>query len=111
MTVEDRKPYSATIDGFPDAAVDSSEVELIGSSWNPTRRRDAPAAERPDHPPAESRKQLRRDWDAKNSVGEGFRIAVRRGSNQPTQIGWEYRERNSSAASASDEIAPGQKRI
>ena len=62
LAVENRKPYPATVDCFPDAAVDRAEIEIVGTTGNAARGGDAPTAEWPDHPPAQAGKKLGRKW-------------------------------------------------
>src|SRR5204863_115537 len=58
LAVENRKPHPATVDRFPDAAIDRAEIEIVGTTGNAGRGGDAPTAEWPDHPPAQAGKKL-----------------------------------------------------
>src|SRR5204863_4113388 len=61
LAVENREPHPATVDRFPDAAVDRAEIEIVGTTGNAGRGGDAPTAEWPDHPPAQAGKKLGRE--------------------------------------------------
>ena len=61
LRVEDRKPGAARVGRLPDAAPDGSEIEDVDLSWHSGDAVHAPAAERPDQPPAQSGVQRRID--------------------------------------------------
>jgi hypothetical protein len=55
--VEDRLPGAAGVEALPDATVHRAEVVMVGLAGHTRDREHAPAAERPDEPPAQVLKQ------------------------------------------------------
>ena len=110
LTVEDRRPHPAAVDGFPDTAIDRAEVEIVGATGYSGCRRHSPATEWSDHSPAQTGKEIRRNRRGENSMTQslGSRVCFDQRSNQSVQVTRQDGECNSSAAGASHKIAARQ---
>src|SRR6266850_3199665 len=58
LPVENRQPSLALVGGFPNAAVVYAYVEDVGLAGNAANGNRAPAAKRPNHPPAHLRVEI-----------------------------------------------------
>src|SRR5207253_259177 len=91
LGIEDREPYSSPIDRLPDSAVHGAEVKLVGAAGNSGRGGNAATAERAEHSPAKSGKQIGRDRSGEDSA---MQVALRAGSRKGAEeIAYAWRKK------------------